>query len=525
MNEELQLKINTLKERINNLLEREEELKAELNLILAKDQDALTNSEVHRKERIEKQLEVIANSKENVLEPETQLLDEYLKAEIIIGKISQEDINKSVRTKAINSLASILVNIKKLDETVAFTEDDARKLQIERNNEAVFNPLFNNISDTVINNTELTIRDLNKELDKLERSNGKLDKTSNSTVKKIIAAVLLTATTIGVVKYAKKSDVRTSLYTYSETPEYTDTYEYDENATVVFGENETIYQAPVVTEAPTLQVVESAPTPVPTPAPTPVQTPYVDKEMDIRTRAAEIGKTGFFQDVYDSDIVELLNIIENKSLTDIENAGYAQLFNTTFNRIVEHYYLDEITENDINSVEALKHLAKENSDLDRFLTTFTELLKNVLRNPSNQDAKDKMIQYITIFGESLNGFTTNAEVMTDNKEFNENAQVNDFLNWWMAYDAVVKPTYPLYYPKALESIDGTVIESLMYMDEETRNAYIESNGLSNYRDAINKQIKLYELQYLMESALVNTPQYCEIVGYNYEENTALVRGN
>lgn len=349
-------------------------------------------------------------------------------------------------------------------------------------------------------NDELEIRVNNL----LERDSKSLDKTTIKKISKIVGSIVLsTSILICLPSCSKNKDTKMAATSVTHDNYIENPLETDELEVLKKGNKDVVTVTPVestTVEAPIIVNSE--------------EETIEDKETDLVRRSNAIAKTNFFEDAYASDIIDVLRTISDKQMWASENAGYAQAFNTSFNRIVENYFFDTITEEDINKVEALRSLAKQNSDLDRFLEEYTTLLQNILRNPSDQDAKDEMMKYVTIFATSLNGFTNEPEVLTDNEAFNEHAQVNDFFNWWFAYDSVIKPTYPLYYPKALENIDGMIVEQLMYMSEEDRNAYIENNGLLEYKDAINKQIKLYELQYLMESALVNHPQFCEIRNVN-----------
>ncbi len=497
-------KLDELKVRIENLLEREKELKSELAELSAKEEKELSKKEIQKINNITKYLNNISTSKSDIIKPKCDLLDMYVEAKELINKINSNNENKSVRTKYINKLADLLIKIQKIDSVLTYTDDDARKLQIERNNPEIFNEYFTMFDNIIDGSITILIDEINAELDKLEKANNSLDKTSIKKIGKIIGSVVLaTGILIGVQSCSKNKD-RNILTTKA----YIDNYNNndDDNLKVIGNdENINVVLTPSVTPKPA-KIVNSE------------KEALEDKESDLIKRANDIAKTNFFEDAYASDIIDVLRAISDKQMWSTENAGYAQAFNTTFNQIVEKYLFDTITEEDINKVEALRELSKSNSDLDRFLEEYTTLLQNILRNPSDQKAKDQMMKYITIFATSLNGFTNEPEVLTNNDEFNEHAQVNDFFNWWFAYDSIIKPTYPLYYPKELENVDGMIIEDIMYasinMNDDEINAYIDNYGLSEYKDAILKQIKLYELQYLMESALVNHPQFCEIRNVN-----------
>lgn len=234
------------------------------------------------------------------------------------------------------------------------------------------------------------------------------------------------------------------------------------------------------------------------------------KAISIINRAHKIEETGFFEDYYVSDIADVLLSIENKNLFTTEHANHAQSFNTTFNRVTDNYLMDQTSHDDVNKMDSLGYMTKNGSDFDKWLEQYRDLLKAILDNPYNQEAKNNMYKHLSIFATSLNGFTTEPEILTSDKEFNSNAQINDALNWYMAYDSFIKPVYPLFFPRALESVDGYEIEKMSYMKEEERNKYMEQIGLSEFRDEINGQIQLINLQYLMESHFTNKANFCEI---------------
>ena len=68
--------------------------------------------------------------------------------------------------------------------------------------------------------------------------------------------------------------------------------------------------------------------------------------------------------------------------------------------------------------------------------------------------------------------------------------------------------------RTVENIDGSILENIMFLNDEDREAYINNNGLSEYRNGIMSYIKLQETILEAESKLVNHPQYCYIVGYD-----------
>lgn len=482
-------KIILLDGRINNLLERENEVRAEIEEINSKGLSLITKEESQRLELLEKELTKIITSKNDVIEPKRQLLSMYLEAKSLIDKLHNENINKSLRTKIINALARKLTAIKEIDANATYTSEEIEKLQTERHNPEVFNKYFNMFENRVDGSITILTNDLNYELDSLERKEKEKEEEEKEarktgTATKIIATLTLVTVIVGVASSCNKSKKEATMIRGIENPDDS----YYTTATIITSQS--------------------------TPKPEP--TPIVDRDTDIQDRANIVASTNFFQDAYPSDITGLLNAIQDKQMWNTENADYAQAFNTTFNRLFEKKIMGTLTYEDVMELNALKSRAKDNSDLDRFLETYTELLKALLMG--QEEAHAKLAKYIEIFGTSLNGFTNEPDLLTDDETFNEHAQVNDFFDWWFAYDSIIKPTYPLLFPQRLYEVDGAVIENIMYATynatDEGKRAYIEALGLQDYENLIFNQIKLYELQYLMESALVNHPQFCEIKNVN-----------
>ena len=109
--------------------------------------------------------------------------------------------------------------------------------------------------------------------------------------------------------------------------------------------------------------LEVLPTPQPIAVPEVTFNPTTDKEADMKNRTNEIAKTGFFSDLYNSDIVKLLEVIDSKQLDNVEYANFKQISLTTFNQIMINYFTDSLTENDINKLNALRYFAKDSGEL------------------------------------------------------------------------------------------------------------------------------------------------------------------
>lgn len=495
MSEEL----DKIAEKIANLTTEQEKNEKEMKGLESKGLSSLSKDELERYQELSernKNLTNVLESFDNI----ASLLNNYIIAIDSINKLKDGNLRGAAKVSAVTKLTKVLNDILKIDNTESFTSDDITKLQTEINNKVEFEKtldMFDRISN---NNSKLIIDQINemisivnnekkdkkKETKSLLQKWNDLEEKTKRNIKRAVYAVTLGAAiliTAGVTKSCEKSNNKDNSDMLVNIPSYEDT-------------------------------LEVLPTPQPIAVPEVTFNPATDKEADMKNRANEIAKTGFFSDLYNSDIVKLLEVIDSKQLDNVEYANFKQISLTTFNQIMINYFTDSLTENDINKLNALRYYAKDNSDLDRFLETYTTLLQDILRNPYNQVFKDKMIDYITVFADSINGFTENSTVLTNDGTFNENAIVNDYLDWAMVYDGIINPTTPFMVSRTVENIDGSILENIMFLNDEDRETYINNNGLSEYRNGIMSYIKLHETILEAESKLVNHPQYCHIVGYD-----------
>lgn len=178
-----------------------------------------------------------------------------------------------------------------------------------------------------------------------------------------------------------------------------------------------------------------------------------DQAISLVNRAHKIQELNFFEDATIDQIVEVLFAIDSRDLFLQDNANLAQLFNTSFNRVTDNYLFGKTTEDDFNKIEAIKYMAKEGTDMDKFLEQYSTLLKSILENPENDENRNKMLSHVEIFATSLNGFTNRDDLLTSDTTFNENAQVNDYYNYFIAYNSFIAPLYPVMAPTSVESAD------------------------------------------------------------------------
>jgi len=169
-----------------------------------------------------------------------------------------------------------------------------------------------------------------------------------------------------------------------------------------------------------------------------------NKAVDYVNRSHDIQDTGFYDDASIENIAEVVMAIDNKDLYTEGNANLAQSFNTSFNRIVDNYLFGTTNEEDIKKLDSLKHFAKEGTDMDNFLTKFGNLTQEIIKNPNDTQAKENMYGFIKIFATSLNGFTNEKDALTNSKDLNKAAQINDYMDWYVAYNSFVAPLYPTF---------------------------------------------------------------------------------
>lgn len=166
--------------------------------------------------------------------------------------------------------------------------------------------------------------------------------------------------------------------------------------------------------------------------------------VDYVNRSYSIQTTNFYEGATIDQIVEVVKAIDNKEVFTQDNANIAQSFNTTFNRIVDNRLFGVTTEADIAKLDALPHFAKEGSDMDKFLTEFATISKKVISNPADIDSKNEMYKYLSTYALSLNGFTNEDPDFPVEKPYNENAQLNDYYDWYIAYNSFIAPLYPTF---------------------------------------------------------------------------------
>jgi len=155
--------------------------------------------------------------------------------------------------------------------------------------------------------------------------------------------------------------------------------------------------------------------------------------VDYVNRAHEIAKTNFYEGASIEQIVEVVMVINDNELFMSENSALEQSINASLTDVYNNYAFENISlENDINRMEALKHFAKENTGLDKFLTKFSNLTINVLSTKDdatkNAEAKNEMYNFLDTFANTFAGNTQDVNI-----KGNEEAVLEDTYEWNTAY--------------------------------------------------------------------------------------------
>ncbi len=241
-----------------------------------------------------------------------------------------------------------------------------------------------------------------------------------------------------------------------------------------------------------------------------------EKAIDYVNRSCKILATGFYNEATVDNVCDVVKAIDDKTLFFGENATLAQSFNTAFNDIANNYLFGETTPEDIAKMDALHYFAKDDSEMDDFLTRYADIIKKILNEPNKNEHKTELFNFLNIFAHR-NGINNNEEVLTSDKEFNEDADLDDYYNWFMAYNSFIAPLYPLAYPTEIELPPTTPIipegaseemieEAWKDLDAEWKRVEEENNQLDS------KMRALEELQVYMITVL-NGPEYnnfCEV---------------
>jgi len=170
----------------------------------------------------------------------------------------------------------------------------------------------------------------------------------------------------------------------------------------------------------------------------------METAVDYVNRAKEIQKTGFYTDATIIDIVNVIAAIDNKVLFTIENIELMQSINAPLTEIYNSYQYGTLTENDKIKLDSLLYFSSNNSNLDKFLTEYTFIVKQILNSKDDAEtskkAKDDMYNFLNTFANSYAGYLPEGEI--ENPV--QNAIVKDTFDWNIAYTSFVRPLMSMY---------------------------------------------------------------------------------
>ena len=158
-----------------------------------------------------------------------------------------------------------------------------------------------------------------------------------------------------------------------------------------------------------------------------------EKIVSLVNNAYELKNKNFFMDYDITTIVNILWAIDEKLLYNMDYVNYVSILDETFNQVSEDYLLDNITEQDKNTILALPYLALPGTDLNDCFTELSTIYLNILNNPQDSQAKEELYNFILISLTSLTG----------SKEHIEAAQIRNYIDLYMAFNDIMVPLIPL----------------------------------------------------------------------------------
>ena len=161
----------------------------------------------------------------------------------------------------------------------------------------------------------------------------------------------------------------------------------------------------------------------------------IDKAVDYVNRAYKIQETKFFDDASILDIVEIIDGINRQENKKIESTSIIGTLTDIYNK----YQYQTLTQEDVNKLDAFLYFAKDDSDLDKFLTEYASIAKQVLNAKNDKEnsnkAKNDMYNYLNVFANTYAGYVVEGEFTNPNI----NAIVKDTDDWAIAYASFVRP--------------------------------------------------------------------------------------
>ncbi len=184
--------------------------------------------------------------------------------------------------------------------------------------------------------------------------------------------------------------------------------------------------------------------------------------VDFVNRAHSLQFANFFPDSTINDVVEILREIDKHELEN-NNAG---LITIRLSEITDNYLFNKITDEDIVILNTLPYLAERDTDEYNFLVHYADLIKKSITEPSNEEYRQQLQQFIRIFAENKANAQYNEPThLSDDIVFNNDAIVENNRSWIETLKLYIDPTFMIAYPYPYESEEyreGEELSNLLY---------------------------------------------------------------
>lgn len=171
-----------------------------------------------------------------------------------------------------------------------------------------------------------------------------------------------------------------------------------------------------------------------------------DEEVnDLINRAYKIYESGFYNEgTALNEIIGVLDAINNQEINRTENANEDQSINASLTDVYNHYAFGTVTETDLNKIATLPYFAKEGTELRKALTTYSELMGNLIACKGDEEktkaAKAELFKFLEVFANSRAGYIpADTELLAENISKYSSAIMTDTFSWGIFYETFVKP--------------------------------------------------------------------------------------
>lgn len=171
----------------------------------------------------------------------------------------------------------------------------------------------------------------------------------------------------------------------------------------------------------------------------------VAKAIDYVNRAYEISKANYYQDATINEIVQILEAIDTKTILREDNEALLSSIITPIDDITLNYLINGLQKNDIDKIKAIKYFAKADSELEKFLKDYANIIIDALKNKEDTDKISEInrlaYNYLDAFANTYLG-----QVITSEKNKYQDYEdiINDGNDWNLAYKAFIIPSIPMF---------------------------------------------------------------------------------